>query len=57
MDNNCAPIAFPDFTRGDWDVVKGYRHAYASPDDEVEAIRKADEYTAKLKEEGKKDWE
>ena len=25
MDNNCAPVAFPDFTRGEWNVVKGYK--------------------------------
>ena len=27
MDNNCAAVAFPDFTRGEWNVVKGYKHA------------------------------
>ncbi len=31
MDNGCAAVAFPDFTRGEWDKVQGYRHAYASP--------------------------
>ena len=29
MDNNCASVAFPDFTRGNWNKVKGYKHAYA----------------------------
>ncbi len=37
MDNNCASVAFPDFTRGEWNKVKGYRHAYASPEDEAAA--------------------
>ena len=37
MDNNCASVAFPDFTRGYWDKQQGYRHAYASPADEAEA--------------------
>lgn len=35
MDNNCASVAFPDFTRGEWNKVKGYRHAYASPEEEA----------------------
>ncbi len=29
MDNNCASVAFPDFTRGHWNDVKGFKHAYA----------------------------
>ena len=28
MDNNSAPVVVPDFTRGSWDKVKGYRHAF-----------------------------
>lgn len=35
MDNNCAAVAFPDFTRGHWNDVKGFRHAYASAEDEA----------------------
>lgn len=31
MDNNCASVSFPDFTRGKWNQVKGYSHAYAEP--------------------------
>ncbi len=27
--NNSAPVAIPDFTRGSWKKVKGYRHAMA----------------------------
>ena len=56
MDNNCAPVAFPDFTRGEWSVVKGYKHAYASPEDEAAAMDKAKAFTAKLKEQGAKEW-
>ena len=26
--NGNAPVEVPDFTRGEWDKVKGYRHAY-----------------------------
>ena len=26
--NGSAPVEVPDFTRGGWDKVKGYRHAY-----------------------------
>ncbi|MGL5787614.1 MAG: glycosyl hydrolase, partial [Bacteroidales bacterium] len=56
MDNNCAAVAFPDFTRGDWNKVKGYKHAYASPEAEAEAEKKAEAFTAALKERGAKDW-
>ena len=56
MDNNCAPVEFPDFTRGDWNKVKGYRHAFASPEDEAEAAKKAEAYTQKLKLQGAEDW-
>ena len=56
MDNNCAPVEFPDFTRGDWNKVKGYRHAFAAPEDEAEAAKKAEAYTQKLKLQGAKDW-
>lgn len=27
IENNSAPVAVPDFTRGGWEKVKGYRHA------------------------------
>lgn len=42
MDNNCASVAFPDFTRGHWNELKGYRHAYNTVDEAaVEATAKA----------------
>ena len=55
MDNNCAAVAFPDFTRGQWNEQKGYKHAYNTTDEEkVDAIAAAattaqKEQTAKLK--------
>ena len=50
MDNNCAAVAFPDFTRGHWNDVKGYKHAYAEPAKEAEVEAAADAYTAAQKE-------
>ena len=44
MDNNCAAVTFPDFTRGHWNDVKGYRHAYSETEAATEA--EADAYTA-----------
>lgn len=44
MDHNCAAVAFPDFTRGHWDEVKGYRHAYSENEAATEA--EAEAYTA-----------
>ncbi len=28
IENNSAPVAVPDFTRGNWDKIQGYRHAF-----------------------------
>ena len=30
IENGSAPVAVPDFTRGGWNKVKGYRHAFAN---------------------------
>ena len=49
MDNNCASVAFPDFTRGYWDKVDGYKHAYAAPADEAATEKAAAAYTAAQK--------
>jgi len=27
LEHNSAPVAVPDFTRGDWNKTDGYRHA------------------------------
>ena len=37
MDNNCASVSVPDFTRGHWNDLKGFRHAFASAEDEAAA--------------------
>lgn len=50
MDNNCAAVAFPDFTRGHWNDVKGYKHAYAPKDQEAATEAEAEAYTAAQKE-------
>ena len=47
MDNNCAAVAFPDFTRGHWNDVKGYKHALAEPAAEAATEAAAEAYTAK----------
>ncbi|MDE5894620.1 MAG: glycosyl hydrolase, partial [Muribaculum intestinale] len=31
INNGSAPVEVPDFTRGAWNRVKGYRHAMADP--------------------------
>lgn len=49
MDNNSAAVAFPDFTRGHWNDVKGYKHAYAPEAEEKAAEAKADAFTAAQK--------
>ena len=54
MDNNSAPVAVPDFTRGHWNELKGYSHAYASPEDEAAAEKAAKEFTAGMKAGGEK---
>ena len=28
IENGNRPVAFPDFTRGSWDKIQGYRHAF-----------------------------
>lgn len=55
MDNGCAPVSMPDFTRGDWNKVKGYRHAFATEEQERESLAKAEAFTAKLKAKGAKE--
>lgn len=49
MDNGCVPVAIPDFTRGEWNKIKGYKHAYASKEDEILTSEKAKAYTMSLK--------
>lgn len=49
MDNNCAAVSFPDFTRGHWNDQKGYKHAYAPAEEEAAVEKAANDYTAALK--------
>lgn len=49
MDNGCAPVSVPDFTRGDWNKTNGYRHAFATPEQEKATLAKAEAFTAALK--------
>ena len=50
MDNNCAAVEFPDFTRGHWNDVKtGYTHAYAPSAEEAATEAAAKAYTQKQK--------
>ncbi len=49
MDNNCAAVTFPDFTRGYWEVHDGYRHAYAPAQEEAQTEAAAEAYTAAQK--------
>ncbi len=52
MDNGCAPVEVPDFTRGHCYDIAGYRHAFASPEDEARAAALADLFTTTLKARG-----
>ena len=56
MDNGFMPVEVPDFTRGHWNEIKGYKHAYASPDDEAKTLAEAKAFTAQLKAKGAKYW-
>lgn len=50
MDNNNASVAFPDFTRGHWNDVKGFRHAFADAEQEKAVETAANTFTALQKE-------
>lgn len=50
MDHNCAAVAFPDFTRGHWnDIPTGFRHAFATSEQEAATEATAQAHTAALK--------
>lgn len=49
MDNNCAAVAFPDFTRGHWNEVKGFRHAFATAEEEAATDAASKAFTAAQK--------
>ncbi len=45
MDNGNCAVAFPDFTRGHWNDVKGYSHAWATAEQEQAVDSAAEAYT------------
>jgi hypothetical protein len=45
MDNNNCSVSFPDFTRGYWNLVDGYKHAWAAPAEEAATDAAAAAYT------------
>lgn len=45
MDNNNCSVSFPDFTRGHWNDVKGYKHAWAPKAEEAATEAAAAAYT------------
>ena len=57
MDNGNLPVQVPDFTRGHWNDVKGYTHAFLPADEEALSEKAAADYTAALKAEGAAYWE
>lgn len=56
MDNGCAPVAVPDFTRGHWNDQKGYKHAYVTPEAEAATEEKAKKFTETLRAKAEKAW-
>ena len=56
MDNGCAPVTFPDFTRGHWNEVERFQHAFALPEEELLAEMKAEIGTLMVKAKAMKGW-
>ena len=54
MDNENASVRVPDFTRGHWNEQKGFRYAYATPEDEARVDSISRQYTRTLKAGGPK---
>ena len=57
MDNGYLPVQVPDFTRGEWNKIGGYRHAMATPEAEAASRAAATSFTEQLKARGAKYWE
>ncbi len=49
MDHGCMPVEVPDFTRGKWNVQKGYKHYYATEAEEALQDSLNHEFAASLK--------
>lgn len=56
LDHKCASVAFPDFTRGHWNEVKGFKHAFAPAEQEAVSAKLADAVTATQKAAAAKAW-
>ena len=56
MGHGNMSVEVPDFTRGYWNVQRGYRHAFASPEEEAKVEAESAAFTQKLKEKGAKYW-
>lgn len=56
MGQGNMPVEVPDFTRGYWNVQRGYRHAFASPEEEAKVEAESAAFTQQLKEKGTKYW-
>jgi hypothetical protein len=54
MDNDNAPVRVPDFTRGHWKDLIGFRHAFASLEQEAATDSLSAQYTRTLKAKGPK---
>lgn len=54
MDNDCSAVAIPDFTCGHWNDHKGFKHAFASPEEEAKSQAEAEAFTKGVKEGGVK---
>ena len=46
MDNGNCAVSFPDFTRGYWNLVDGYGHAWATAEQEAAVNAASEAYTA-----------
>mgnify|MGYP002619995438 CR=1 FL=1 len=57
MDNGNLPVEVPDFTRGHWNDMKGYRHAWATPEEEAVTTANGKAFTQQLKACGKIYWD
>lgn len=56
MNHDHAAVVMPDFSRGERNVIKHCKPAYATPEDEAASMEKAKAFTIKLKEQGAKEW-
>jgi hypothetical protein len=56
MSHGNMPVAVPDFTRGHWNDLKVYSHAFATPEEEAAVDKASAEFTAKLKAKAAKYW-